>query len=222
MATNKKTGTGDKATKPAAKTTGGGATTFAAPEGYTTGTNNFYSESVMRRFDTLPPEGGVVRLMLVTNKGTTADPVKSLLANPRMQLKMRAPGIWEANLMPEDMDALIAPNTGTSGLFRWIDIATRLYGARAENEQDLVTVAVAWTGDRTEGAKKLKTLGWTETKATPPADADMSEGEWYDQDEHLLVGTLPAGKLYDLALMTKAEAIELRTTATTEKAATKK
>src|SRR5262245_43391802 len=106
MATSKKT-TG-KAAKTTGTTTKGatGGTAVATPEGYTTGSSKFYAENVMRRFSALPAGGGAVRLLLVTNKGTTNEQVTGLLGNPRMQLKMGAPNIWAATLTVDDMDAL--------------------------------------------------------------------------------------------------------------------
>ncbi len=217
MATNKKTG-GTAKTAKAEKTekttksagTGGATATMTLPEGFTTGKSMYYAEMVARRFDTLPAGGGVVRLLLVATKDASMEQVRTLLGNPRFGLKMKAPGIWEATVMLKDMEMVVAPNVGADKTFRWVDVANRFFGLPVANPTDMVTVAVAYDGAMMDAKKKLGSLGMKMMEATPPADVNMEEGEWVNPDEGLMVGTMPAAKLYDLALSTKAVSVEVR------------
>lgn len=196
---------------------GAGNAVMAPPPGFSTTKNRFYADGVARRFDSLPPAGlnggGAVRVLLVANKGTGHEQVQGLLGNPRIQLRTMAPGVYTALLTPKDMETSVAPEVGSDKTFRWVDLAHRLFGASARNADDMVTVAVAAEGSMADAKKKLKSLGMTFTGTTPEemSEEDVEwEGGPADADEGLLVGTLPASKLYDLALWTKAASIEIR------------
>jgi hypothetical protein len=201
-------------------TTGGageaGGTALAIPEGFTTGKNKFYAEGVARRFDTMPPEGmnggGAVKLLLVANQGTTEETVRGLLGSPRFQLRMMAPGIFTAWVKAKDMDTTIGPNVGMDKMFRFVDLGHRMLGTAVTGANDTATVAVAYEGSMGDAKKKLKSLGMTIAEAKMPA-GELPE-EWVNPDEGLVVGTMTGGKLYDLALHTKATSIEIRDVAT--------
>ena len=132
MATNKKQTAG----------AGGGTAALALPEGFSTGRNKFYAEGVARRFDMLPPEGFAgggagVRVLLVANKGVTHEQVMELLGgHVRYQLRMEAPGIYEATLRPRDMENVVAPNVGSDKTFRWVDLGNRFFGLTVGNAAD--------------------------------------------------------------------------------------
>lgn len=211
--TTGKGGGGAKGTGTGAGTGAGTATALAMPEGYTTGKNKFYADEVARRFDMLPPKGGVVRILLLASKDANDEQVRTLLGNPRYTLKMRAPGVYEATVMPRDMELTVGPNVGAEKTFRWVDLAHRFYGIPVGNTGDTATLSVMWDGPMTEGTKKLKSLGMNVTEP-PKAPEGTGPGEWVDPDEGHVVGTMPAAKLYDLVLQPKALAIEVRSVTT--------
>lgn len=190
---------------------GGGTAVLALPEGYTTGKNKFYAEGVARRFAMLPatggPRGATVRLLLVVNPGTTDEQVTGLLGNPRYRLENKAPGIWAASLEDRDMDGTVNPNTGADKMFRWVDLAHRFYGIRAA-KGTTATVALDVEGEAADAKRKLKQLGFT-MAAQPEANPE-EDGEWVNPDAGLMLGTIAAEKLYDLALWTRATSIEVR------------
>lgn len=193
----------------AAKSTGGTAT-LTIPEGFSTEKSKFYADAVTRRFDTLPPKGGVVRILLATVKDASVEQVRTLLGNPRYALKLKAPGVYEATVMPRDMELVVAPNVGADKTFRWVDLANRFFGMPVEDPNAMVTVAVSYEGNMADAKKKMKSLGMTVNEPTAPPDANQEEGEWVNPDEDLVMGTMSASKLYDLALMPKAVSIEIR------------
>jgi hypothetical protein len=185
---------------------GGANAALVLPEGFTTEGRQYYAPSVQRHLNGMLPYEGRVRLLLVTTRETTPAQVQALLANPRYRLQQKAPGVWEATVTPEDMDPVIAPNAGK--MFRWIDLANRLYGTPVAEATDVATVAVAYDGTADEARKKLKQLGFTLAPATKPEGE--SDEDWVDPDEGLLVGTIPGGKIADLALATRITSIEVR------------
>ncbi len=187
---------------------GTGGTGIALPPGFSTERSPFYSEALVRRFDTLQPKAGAVRVLLVTWKEAGADQVRAALGNPRFALKRKAPWIYEATLLPKDMEATVAQLVGTGKLFRWADLGTRLFGVPVEAPEDLASVAVASPLPEEDVKRKLKTFGMTFASAQRPDGED--EEEWVDPNEGLVVGTIPGAKLYDLVLWEKATAIEVR------------
>lgn len=192
------------------KSGGGGAAMLTMPEGYDPAAAKHYAEGVAARFDTLLPTAGVVRLLLVTRKGAEDADVRAAVPNPRMGLKKKAPGVFEALAMPKDMDAVIAPNVGDGKLFRWVDLAHRCYGAPVHDAAADVPVAIAYEGTPAEAKKKLASLGMTVVERTPPPDAAEMDGGWVDPDEGYVTGTIPGGKIADLVLNQKVLAIEIR------------
>jgi hypothetical protein len=192
------------------KSGGAGGAMLTAPEGYSPSAGKYYAESVSRKFDTLLPTASVVRLLLLTKKGTADEEVRALIQNPRMSLKRKAPGVYEATVMSKDMDALIAPNTGEGKMFRWVDLAHRCYGVPVAGETDETRVAVAYDGKPSDARKRLTALGVTLEDRKAPEGADESEGEWVDPDAGLYTGTLPGGKIADLILERRVLSLETR------------
>ena len=103
----------------------GGAAVMTAPEGTSASAAKHYAKDVALRFDTLPPQGGAVRLLLVTRKGVEDAEVRAALSSPRMGLKKKAPSVFEALLTLADMDAKVAAMVGEGKMFRWVDLAHR-------------------------------------------------------------------------------------------------
>jgi len=188
--------------------TNNGGTTLALPPGFSTERNPFYAEALTRRFDTLQPRSGAVRVLLVAWKEAANEAVRELLGSPRFALKRKAPWVFEATLLPQDMEGKIAENVGTGKLFRWVDLGTRLFGVAVEGPEDLATIAVSTGLPEDEATRKLKSFGFTPTPGAMPADEDPDE--WVNPDEGLIVGTIPGAKIYDLVLWEKATAIEVR------------
>ena len=170
---------------------------MAVPEGYVTGKHKNYAEAVAEKFATLPPGGkGAVRLLLSAARETSPDAVRELLGNPRMQLEMKAPGMWAASARMDDMDEKIGPNVGQGKMFRYVDLAHRLYGAAVAGDGDVATVGVSWDGKASEGAKKLHLLGLT---------IDEKAGE-----EGTFVGSIKGNQIADLVANAKVLAVEVR------------
>jgi hypothetical protein len=126
------------------------------PEGFTDGRHALITERLERRVALVGPRGGPERLVVRAKPGADIAALESLLLeHPAWRSRAVLPGLWEVNVMPEELPAL----TGRDDLIAWVDVSGRMTGAVPAMEG---TAAIQVTPAKGGGAAieaKVKELG---------------------------------------------------------------
>ncbi len=166
------------------------ARTFV-PQGFVAGRHPMVSEALARRLDMLGRRAPPQRVLALRAGGAKAGACEEFFAErPHWGARLKAPGAWEVEIAPDD----IAQVTARRDLFRWVDVATRLFGAVAADPNATVAVRIAARGGDTKGAEAaLREAGGTAT----------------GRGEGAVEGKLAAGKAADLLRAAAVEAVEI-------------
>ncbi len=164
----------------------------AIPAGFTEGgVSPIVSERVVRTLERIPPRGGPIRLLVVQAEKAKPEALEELLKKKmRWAMKKKAPGVFEVEALPADVDELALQ----TALIRRLDLATRFFGARVEGEEQKAVAAVT-VDDAAAARKGLAGLG-AEVKS--------------EEAGPTLVVSIPGKALASLAVASWVRAVEIR------------
>ncbi len=163
----------------------------ALPEGFTEEPSPIVSEAAMRRIQVSGKRTGPARLLVVLKEKAKPEALEALLEGTPRGFKRKAPGVYEADLFPEQSDVVAR----RLDLVALVDVASRFFGRSVLDPKEKVRVAVAVEGDVEKAKAALKSLGLKPGETEEPA---MVEGE------------IAAAKLAALVLSKVAKAVEVK------------
>ncbi|GIW70838.1 MAG: hypothetical protein KatS3mg102_0380 [Planctomycetota bacterium] len=164
------------------------------PEGFVVGRHPRVSPALSRLLERTGPQGAPQRIVAVLAEGADEQALQALLdEQPQWAARTKAPGVIELMATAEDVAQLAARDD----LFRWLDVATRLFGHKLTDPAATVAVEVASSDPE---AVRLELAARGGTLLGMGADG-------------LLRGRIPASQLGTLLEVEAIEAIEVLGTA---------
>lgn len=129
------------------------------PAGFSEELSPILSERVAELTSRLRKAGPIRLLVVAKAGGKEAEAGAALAAQPEWAAQKKAPGVYEATVLPEQVAELVA----RPDLYRWLDLATRFFGSPVDGPADRVVVSLRPEG----GAWKKEHLSALERRGFP-------------------------------------------------------